>query len=156
MNLEQTTVLINKSLEGLKLDPNTCKGDKPGQWNFKIKDSTMWLDVFNFENDPDRWYIQTMSPLLAVPDKNVEAIMNDILEINSKLYGCAICKKGNWFYVINIRETVGLDQSELDATVDRVGIYSSDYYSKLSFKYEGSWLPKNTTSDQGGPAPTGH
>lgn len=151
MNLEETTRIINASLSGLKMDPNSCKGEKPGQWNLKIKDSTVWIDVFNFESQPDRWYIQVMSPLLAVPQRNVEGIMQDALEINHKLYGCSICKKGNWFYVISLRETQGLDQSELDATIDRVGIYSSDYYSKLSFKYEGSW--DKTTSDAGGPAP---
>ena len=51
-------------------------------------------------------------------------------------------KKENWIYVLSLRETAGLDQSEIDATLDRVGFYSSDYYSKLTFKYEGCWLPK--------------
>lgn len=151
MNLEQTTQIINQSIIGLKLDPQACKGDNPGQWNLTIKDSTVWIDVFNFDSNPDRWYIQVMSPLLAVPDRNVPEIMNDILEINSKLYGCAICKKKNWFYVISLRETDGLDQSELDATIDRVGIYSSDYYSKLGFKYEGSWDKKPANNDSEAP-----
>ncbi len=153
MNLAQVTPIVENSIRGLKLDPASCKGDNQGQWNLKIKDSTVWIDVFNFDSNPDRWYIQVMSPLLAVPNRNEENIMRDILEINAKLYGCAVCKKKNWYYVINIRETDGLDQSELDATIDRVGIYSSDYYSKLSFKYEGSWDPQHTDPSGHGPGP---
>jgi hypothetical protein len=128
----------------LKIDAATCRGEKPGQWSFKIKDASVWVDAFSFPANPDKFYFQVMSPLCAVPDKNKEAFITDLLEINYKMYGSAMCKKENWIYVLSLREADGLDQSEVDATFDRVGIYSSDYYSKLSFKYEGCWLPKTS------------
>lgn len=142
MNQAEVTPIIEQSLRGLNLDPQACKGKTDRQWNLKMKDSTVWIDLFNFDARPDKWYIQVMSPLLAVPQRRREEIMEDILELNAKLYGCAICKKKEWFYIVNIRETDGLDQSELDATLDRVGIYSNDYFGKLSFKYEGAWDKK--------------
>jgi len=83
-----------------------------------------------------------MSPLCAVPDKNAEAFFQDLLEINYKMYGSWMCKKENWIYVLSLREADGLDQSEVDATLDRVAFYSTDYYSKLSFKYEGCGCQK--------------
>jgi hypothetical protein len=85
-----------------------------------------------------------MSPLLAVPDKNVESFFQNCLEINHGLYGSWISKKGDWLYVMFLREAAGLDLNEINATLDRVAIYSSDYNGKLKFKFEGSWLPKDT------------
>ena len=99
MNLEQASVLIESSISGLKVDPVACRGDKPGQWNLTYKGSTIWIDVFNFTTAPERYYFQVMSPLTAVPDKNVEDYYKNLLEINHNLYGTWITKKDNWLYI---------------------------------------------------------
>ena len=142
MNLEETGKLIENSIAGLKIDVAASRGAKPGQWSIKIKDASVWIDVFDFPTSPGKFYLQVMSPLCAVPDKKKDEFSWDLLEINYKMYGSWMCKKENWIYVLSLRETAGLDQSEIDATLDRVGFYSSDYYSKLTFKYEGCWPPK--------------
>ena len=134
--------MIETSIAGLKLDVAASRGAKPGQWSIKIKDANVWIDVFDFPTTPGKFYLQVMSPLCAVPDKKKDEFSWDLLEINYKMYGSWMCKKENWIYVLSLRQTAGLDQSEIDATLDRVGFYSSDYYSKLTFKYEGCWLPK--------------
>lgn len=58
------------------------------------------------------------------------------------MFGSWICKKNDWFYVMSLREAANLDKSEIDATMDRVAFYSSDYSGKLTVKYEGSWDPR--------------
>jgi hypothetical protein len=85
-----------------------------------------------------------LSPLVAVPDKNLEAFFQNCLEINHSLYGSWICKKNDWMYVMFLRKAAGLDLNEINATLDRVAFYYSDYQRKLKFKFEGSWLPKPT------------
>jgi hypothetical protein len=152
MNLNDVSQVIETSLAALKLDPAACRGEKPGQWSYTMKDATIWIDAFNFAKDPDIYYVQVMSPLCAVPDSKVEAFFQDLLEINAKMYGSWMCKKTGWIYVMSLREADGLDNNELNATLDRVSFYSTDYYSKLSFKYEGCWLPK-TDTNTGGTAP---
>lgn len=149
MNLEQISPLIEKSIEGLKIDPVLCRGQKPGQWSYKMKDANVWIDVFAFDNNPNKYYFQVMSPLCEVPDKKTQEFLMDILEINYKMVGCAICKKENWLYILNLRETENIDQTEIDATLDRVAYYSTDYYGKLSFKYEGCWTPKPVEGGRG-------
>ncbi|MFN8277138.1 MAG: YbjN domain-containing protein [Chitinophagales bacterium] len=144
MTFEETAALVEKSLEGLKLDLAKTRGEKAGQWSFTVKDATVWIDVFNFPTAPERFYFQVMSPLCAVPDKRADEFYQNLLEINHSMYGSWMCKKGEWLYVLSLREAAGLGQSEVDATIDRVAHYSSDYYAKLAFKYEGCWLPKNT------------
>lgn len=142
MQLQELSQLIENSIAALKMDVAASRGQKAGQWSLKVKDSTVWIDAFNFQTNPDKYYFQVMSPLCAVTDKNKETFFQDLLEINYSLYGCSLCKKENWIYVLVLREAENLDQSEVDAAIDRVGFYSSDYYSKLSFKYKDSWLPK--------------
>lgn len=149
MNLEEAASLIETSITGLNIDPVASRGEKPGQWNITHKGSTVWIDVFSFSTAPDRYYFQVMSPLTAVPDRNNEDYYKNLLEINHNLYGAWISKKDNWFYLMCLREADGLDQSEVDATIDRVAHYSADYYGKLSFKYEGSWNPKPSGGSEG-------
>lgn len=142
MNLNAVAFLIEQSLEELGVDPGLCRGDKTGQWNLTYKGSTVWIDVFNFPQNPDKYYFQVMSPLTRIPDRNHEAFFKNCLEINHGLYGSGISIKGDWTYVLSLREADNLDKSEIDATLDRVAFYSADYFGKLTFKFEGSWDPK--------------
>lgn len=146
MNITETGALIEKSISDLNVDPILCRGEKEGQWNLKYKGATVWIDVFNFPDKPEKYYIQIMSPVVECVHLNKEEFYRDILELNYKMYGTAMCKKDNWIYVLFLRETDNLEQTEIDAALDRVAFYSSDHYSKLSFKYEKSYI-KNT---QGG------
>jgi len=134
--------LIEASIRELGVDPALCRGDKNGQWSMTYKGSTVWIDLFNFPNNPEKYYFQVMSPLLRVPDRNIEAFALNLLEINHNLYGSWISKKNDWFYVMSLREADNLDKSEIDAAFDRVAFYSADYHGKLTFKFEGSWDPK--------------
>ncbi len=144
MNLEQMSVLIENGLKKINIDPvTTARGEKPGQWTYKTKEgATMWIDVFSFPAAPDKYYLQVMSPVCAVPDKNADAFYKDLLEINYKMYDVSMCKKENWIYVLCLRDAVSIDETTLDTILYRVSFYSNDYYGKLSFKYEGSWAPK--------------
>lgn len=147
MNIQETGILIENSLKGLKLDPVTCRGEKAGQWSFKSKDATIWIDVFSFPTNPDKFYFQVMSPLCKVPDTKSAEFFQDLLEINYQMYGSWMCKKEGWIYVLSLREAAGLNQSEVDAALDRVSFYSTDYYGKLSFKYQGCWIQKPPASN---------
>lgn len=144
MSLEETVALVEQSIADLGVDPGLCRGDKPNQWNMAYKGSTVWIDVFNFPQNPDKYYFQVMSPLVAIPDRNEEAFFKNCLEINHLMYGSAISIKADWTYVLCLREADNLDKSEIDATLDRVAFYSADYRGKLTFKFEGSWDPKPT------------
>jgi hypothetical protein len=155
MDFNQTSALVEASIQGLNVDPAACRGQKPGQWSLIYKGATIWIDVFNFQNNPERWYFQIMSPLVAVPDKNLEGFYQNVLEINHSMFGSWICKKNEWMYVMSLREADGLDQFEVNATLDRVAYYSSDYKGKLTFKFEGSWLPKTDRATGGTDGP-GH
>jgi len=148
MDFAQTSALVEASIKGLGVDPVACRGNAQGQWSLLYRGVTVWIDVFQNQQNQS-WYFQVMSPLLEAPAKNAEAYFQNCLEINHILYGCWISKRDNWTYVMSLREALGLDQNEVNATLDRVAIYCADYQGKLKFKFEGSWLPKTTTREGG-------
>lgn len=141
MNLQEASALVEDSIKGLNIDPVASRKETSGQWNITVNGAPVYIDVFNFQTNPDNYYLQICSPLLKVPVKNNEAFYQDLLEINYDMYSCAICKKGDWFYVLSLRPTKGLDQTEVNWIMDKVAFYSNDYYSKLSFKYKDCWPP---------------
>lgn len=135
MNYTEISALVEASIYELKVDPALCRGDKEGRWNLRIKDSTIWIDVFNFPTNPDKYYFQVMSPLFKATALNQLGIQNDLLEYAHAMYGCGVCKKAEWYFVIALREADGLGQKEVDFAIDKVGYYSSDMYGKFKFKY---------------------
>lgn len=147
MNLEEASKLVESSIQGLNIDPIACRKEKDGQWNVTINGAPVYIDVFNFQTNPENYYLQICSPLLKVPEKNNESFYLDLLEINYDMYNCAICKKGDWFYVMSLRPTKGLDLNEVNWILDKVAYYSNDYYSKLTFKYKGCWPPESTSAN---------
>jgi hypothetical protein len=142
MNLQEMTPLVESSLTGMNLDPVTCRTETPGHWTYKHGTATVWIDVFSPNANEGKWYFQVMSPLCSLPDTRALEFYKEVMEINYHLYGSWICKKDNWFYVNYLRETTNIDQSEIDATIDRVGYYCEEYKEKLSAKFEGSWSRK--------------
>ena len=135
INFEEVCQLVEKSLEGLKVDPAQCREDKPGKWTTVINNSQVWIDVFNFEAKPEVNYFQVSSPLFKIPEIQREEIQTDLLEFAYSMYGCSVCKRGEWYFVLHLREAMGLGQSEVDKNIDRVAHYSNDIYQKFKFKY---------------------
>lgn len=87
------TEYIEKSIEEVGSDPYKSRGKKDGQWTFKYKNSTVWVDVFSYPANPEKYYFQVMSPLCKMVDEKKEEFAIDLLEINYSLYGCWICKR---------------------------------------------------------------
>jgi hypothetical protein len=153
MNLQEASVLVDESGKRLNLSADKCKYEGEGKWTFTINGAIVYIDVFNFPSNPQNYYLQVCSPLLKVPEKNKEELYTDMLDLNYDTYSCSICKKGDWFYVMSLTPTTNLSQSEVNWIIDKVAYYSNDYYSKLSFKYKGSWPPEPLAGGQSGSKP---
>lgn len=135
LSFEESCRMVEKSLEGLKVDPVKCRGDIRGRWTVVISGGEVWIDIVTSKQDAHTHYFQVMSPLFKLPETNQQGIALDLLDYAHGMYGTSVCKKENWFFVMHLREVEGLDQTELDKAIDRVGFYSNDIYSKFKFKY---------------------
>jgi Putative bacterial sensory transduction regulator len=133
-NLQFYYEMVNTSIRSLGVDPELCKGEKEGQWSLKKGSAAVWIDIWHIEQEK-RGYFQVLAPVMQVPEANQPAFFQELLELNYTLYGVAFVKFKDWIYVKAIREVDGMQQSEVNATIDRVGWYADKYDDELKLKY---------------------
>lgn len=133
-NLAQYYAAVEKVIEGLGVDPKTCRGEKPGQWDLKRGSAKIWVDILWSETN-NAGYFQVMSPILKIPSTNREALFHEILQLNHQFYGVGFTVFKDWVYIKVIREVAGLDESEVTSTMNRVGYYADEWDDKLQEKY---------------------
>jgi hypothetical protein len=135
VNSEVLSSLIEKSIADLNVDPALCRGEKNGQWNLKYKTATLWIDLFNFEHKPELFYLQIMSPVMKILEDHKEEFYNELLEMNFNTYGCSLCKKDEWIYVLSLRTAEFVTGREIDYYLDLVAHYSAAYKVKLENQF---------------------
>ncbi|MBN1251957.1 MAG: YbjN domain-containing protein [Bacteroidales bacterium] len=136
MDLQKYYQFAENCISILGVDPKVCRGEKAGQWNLKRGSANVWIDVWETEQK-NYGYFQCMAPVIEVPTKNTEAFYREILEINHNLYGVAMTKFNSWIYLKTNRELDGLDQNEMMAMINRIGVYADQYDDLLRNKYWG-------------------
>jgi hypothetical protein len=128
--------MVEKVITDLGVDPATCRGENPGQWNLKKGSASVWVDVWKVENE-DYGYIQIMAPIIEIPVEGRDIFMTEVLEINHNLYAVGFTKYKEWLYLKGIREVEGLDINEVSAMFNRVGNYADEYDDYFKNKYFG-------------------
>lgn len=136
MDLQVYFDLVDSAIIELGVNPEQCRGGKPGQWNLTKGSASVWLDVFYSEQN-QCVYFQCMAPVCGIPASNTQAFYQEVLEINHTLYGVGFTKFKEGIYIKSIREVSGLDKSEILATMRRIGTYADDYDDILKNKYFG-------------------
>jgi len=137
LDLNPFFTVIETCIKSLGVDPNLCRGQKPGQWDLKKGSASVWVDVFLSSQDENYGYFQTMAPICQIPTANREAFFKESLEINHQLYGVSFTVYKDWLYLKMIRELAGLDQNEAMAMLNRTGVYADQYDDHFKNKYHG-------------------
>jgi len=127
--------MVEKVIRDFGIDPNSCKGEKAGQWNLSKGSASVWIDVWESEDDNFIGFLQIMAPVVQIPENNREAFYREILDINHTLYGVGMTAYGDWIYMKTVRELDGLDDDEAAAMFNRIGNYADDYDDMLIEKY---------------------
>lgn len=129
--------IVEKALKTLKVNPKEARGTNAGQWNLKRGTATVWLDVYELDQDRGA-YFQAMAPVVTVPnEKKVYSQMcEDLLHINYQIFGIAFAIHENAVYLKFIREVEGLDESEVLHTIGRCGNYADFYNEKFVKRYK--------------------
>jgi hypothetical protein len=134
MDLSNVYVLVENCIRKLGIDPANCRGEKPGQWNLTKGSAQVWIDVMEINQNG---YLQIMGPISPVPQTRTQEFFQEVLEINHNLYGVGMTKFKDWIYIKTIRETNGLDENEITAQMNRIGVYADDYDDYFKNKYFG-------------------
>lgn len=146
-------LMVEDIIRGLGVDPALCRGQNPGQYSLMLGSARVWIDVWFIESQ-NRAYFQAMSPVMRLPIvERQAAFFQELLEVNDKLYGVAFTVYNGWAWLKHIRETDGLDRSEAEAMINRIGVYADQYDDYLKGKY--GEAPIAETSPPGAPGQAG-
>lgn len=150
-NLNQLYDMVENVIRVYGIDPTTTRGEKPGQWTLKRGSATVWIDLWHIEKE-NRAYFQVMAPVMQVPAESVQLeFFKELATLNYSLYGCAFVLFQDWVYLKVIRECVGLDPEEVEASITRIGVYGDDYDDYLKNKYGNA---RGFSAPGGTPGPT--
>jgi hypothetical protein len=134
MDIKVYHQMVEQVFSDLGVDPATCRGEQPGQWNLKKGSASVWVDIFKIEGK-DYGYFQCMAPICKIPTTNKEAFFHEALETNHKLYGVGFTVYKDGLYIKMIREVEGLEASEILAGLNRIGNYADEYDDYFNNKY---------------------
>ncbi|MBS1990714.1 MAG: YbjN domain-containing protein [Cyanobacteria bacterium SZAS LIN-3] len=79
--------------------------------------------------------LRITSPIVQVPEKNLEAFYRHLLDINGTLSSCALSTHENLVLVVAQRPTFGLVQEELDDLVWHVAYVADQLDNKLADQF---------------------
>lgn len=137
--LESLIIKVENAIRSMGVDPVLCRGEKVGQYTMVQGSATLWIDAF-FSQQSNREYFQVMSPILSLANvANKTALYEELLTINDTLYNIAFTLFNNFVYLKNIREAVGLDESEIVSQIKRIGTYGDQYDDILRQKYDSTY-----------------
>lgn len=134
--------MVEESIALLGVNPTTVRTEKPGQWSLQKGSAPVWVDVFWMENN-NCGYIQVMSPIIEVPQNNTLAFYEELLRTNHNLFGVGFTQYDKWIYIKGIREVDNLQQAEVTAMLNRVGVYADDYDDLFKQKYQATSFRKS-------------
>lgn len=126
--------MVEACIREIGLEPSTVRSEKPGQWNLQKGSAPVWVDVF-YDDHNKCSYIQMLSPVVEVPSNNTIAFYEEVLKKGHDLFGVAFTQFDKWLYIKSIRECENLQQSEVMAMLNRVGVYADDFDDYFKNKY---------------------
>ena len=127
--------MIEQVIRRVGVDPETARGQKEGQWNLKKGTSPVWVDLW-FLDGETRLFFQVMSPVVPLPVVELRAAFcEDLLRLNDKLFASTFTLRDGHAWIKSIREADGLDASEAELTIRRIGYYGEKYRQLLQEKY---------------------
>lgn len=152
-NIDKYLPIVEAAIQQIGIDPLSCRGEKAGQWNLVKGSANVWLDIWHIERE-GRAYFQAMAPVIDYKSvANKGALAEEMLQINHQLYGVAFTIYDGFAYIKVIREADGMDATEANAMIVRVGTYADQYDDYLKNKYLAP-PPAPPTNSGGGAPPT--
>ncbi len=136
MDLGSQYQMIERVIRRLGVDPEEARGQKEGQWNLNKGQVPVWVDLWYIDAE-GRLFFQVMCPVLELPLPELRmAFSEELLRINDVLFGSTFTLRDGWAWVKSIREADGLDESEAELIIRRIGYYGEKYRKKLEGHYQ--------------------
>lgn len=132
--LEEVTHLVQNYFKGRGLDHH--RQELPG-----AEGCGWWLTegsakIYVFVHDsPAGPVLRITSPIVYIPEKNVEQFYRRLLDLNSNLGSCHLATYENYVLVVTQRQITGILQEEVDSMVWNVAYVADLLDDKLAAEF---------------------
>ncbi len=129
--LQKNYQLVENVIRGLGVSPDDAR-QKEGLWSLSKGSAPVKIAVYWLENN-NQGYVEVFSPIMEVPSDKAKAgeLALKLLEMNTGLYGTQFYIHQGHIFLGNMRELTGLDKSEFEAILLRVGTYSEQHGKQI-------------------------
>jgi hypothetical protein len=132
--------MVETFLRKVGLDPKAQRLDAPTVGWFMGRGSAN-LFVMIGDNDGTT-ILEVICPILILPSQNILPFYRRCLEINRWLMNCAICVLEDEVMLVSTRPARGLDDSELESTLDYLGAAADKLDNALAEEFGAKlWRP---------------
>ncbi|MEW6349642.1 MAG: YbjN domain-containing protein [Thermodesulfobacteriota bacterium] len=84
----------------------------------------------------ERGVVVIMSPVVYLPEQNLLPFYRRCLEINMELVNCALAAAEDKIYLVHERPIEGLDQVEIEGTLDYLSSVADDLDDRLADEFD--------------------
>jgi hypothetical protein len=129
------------------------RGFEPSEHELSGSDAASWwltegsAKIYIFIQDsPNGAVLRITSPLVFLPDRNLEAFFRRLLDINTNLTSCALATHNDIVLIVSQRPTLGMTQEELDELVWNTAYVADLLDDKLSEEFGARMYCEETSS----------
>jgi hypothetical protein len=137
MNTDILYDIIEKGILKMGVEPESARGDSPGQWDFSRGSSTIAVGLTQNDRFPNGYFYVT-SVLMSesdVPSSKKEFLYQTLLETNATLVNMQLAISDGWVLLISNRDASGLDDIEVAITVNELSYYADELDDKLKDRF---------------------
>ncbi|MEM6766730.1 MAG: YbjN domain-containing protein [Bacteroidota bacterium] len=131
---ESYVEIIEKAIGKIGLDPESTRTQRTGVWTLQKGSSKIFIELFQVaQNSP--FYFGVTSPIMKLPQSNLETFLKDIFQLNHMMVGAAFSLQKDVIFIRFNRPIKGMDEEEAFDMIMTVGEAADHYDNILQEKY---------------------
>jgi hypothetical protein len=131
---EDVAAMVESYFRHSGLEPKNQELEGSEGFGWWLTQGSAKIYIFVQEN-PNGALIRITSPLVYIPDTNLESFYRHLLDLNANLTNCALSTHENIVLVVSQRPTLGMSQAELDELVWNIAYVADLLDNSLAEKF---------------------
>lgn len=139
---DQTTGQFEGSLRAVEgilaaigVDASAARMEVESGFGWQFQRGSALIEVYL--TPEEQGYLQVLSPIMHLPQRDLLALYRRLLELNLKLTNAALGVHEDVVYVFHERLLAGLDAAEADAIIRRLAQYADELDDALALEFGG-------------------
>lgn len=134
ISIQDCTTMMNAFMKKQGLNPGEQRLNDPDTtgWMLNLGSAVIYI-ILNHRQNYDT--IRIIAPIIVLPKTNILPLYRRCLEVNMQLYNCALGVSDDQIIVVHERLLEGLDQVELESTVNYIAHVADELDDDLANEF---------------------